>query len=294
MKIMVIGVILLFVGMTFAPTVAVRVVTASLDTDYVEVSTETCGIPGYRNTTVRLTNLQYHALEDYLTEFKTRLDQATTREEAVPIFIDAVAELHKYNLLPKGMSLLGAQSLITRNGLWTPLWEKQTSPSNSSGLSNQLCLIAGQATNCFVSNPLTPVLQDFVLFLDQLFPYFIYLHQVLFLFMLGILIGPYCLNIMPLMSRLTSLRGFALLAFGYYSFYGDTDAAKGWINTVGLQGLNEYTGEFYGQIPYPKGNPIVRLYTGAVGFTGIRLYLPDQSSHFMGTAVAVNIGDTPP
>ena len=97
-----IGIILLFVGVTIAPTINFNIVKASTDDDLVEVTTQACGIQGYGNTTVKLTREQYQDLEQYLVEFRARLNQTSTREEAVPIFKDAVVELDKYGLLPKG------------------------------------------------------------------------------------------------------------------------------------------------------------------------------------------------
>jgi hypothetical protein len=95
----------LFVGVAIAPTINQSVVTASTDDDLVEVTTQACGIQGYGDTTVKLTREQYQNLEQYLVEFRARLNQTTTREEAVPIFKEAVVELDKYGLLPKGMSV---------------------------------------------------------------------------------------------------------------------------------------------------------------------------------------------
>ena len=46
-------------------------------------------------------------------EFRARLNQTSSREEAVPIFKDAVVELDKYGLLPSGMSVERVQKLIT-------------------------------------------------------------------------------------------------------------------------------------------------------------------------------------
>jgi len=100
-----IGIILLFVGVTLAPTINFNTVKASTDEDLVEVTTQACGIKGYGNTTVKLTREQYQNLEQYLIEFRARSNKTTTREEAIPIFKEAVVELDKYGLLPNGMSV---------------------------------------------------------------------------------------------------------------------------------------------------------------------------------------------
>ena len=107
-----VGIILLFVGVTIAPSINFYVVKASNDNDFVEVTTQACGIKGYGDTTVKLTRQQHQNLEEYLVEFRERLNQTTTREEAVPLFKEAVVELNKYRLLPKGMNVAQTQRLV--------------------------------------------------------------------------------------------------------------------------------------------------------------------------------------
>ncbi len=108
-----VGIILLFVGVTIAPTINFNTVKASQEDDLVEVTTQACGIKGFGNTTVKLTREQYHNLEQYLVEFRERLNQTTTKVDAVPLFKEAVVELDKYGLLPRGMSVETAQKLVS-------------------------------------------------------------------------------------------------------------------------------------------------------------------------------------
>ena len=110
-KLLALGIIFLFFGVAVAPSINSSVVKTS--DDLIEVTSQACGIQGFGNTTVKLTKQQYQDLEQYLVDFRARLNQTTTREEAVPIFKDAVVELNKYGLLPKGMSVERAQHLVT-------------------------------------------------------------------------------------------------------------------------------------------------------------------------------------
>ena len=146
-----IGIILLFIGIAVAPTINYSVVKASTDDDLVEVTTQACGIKRYGNTTVKLTREQYQNLEQYLAEFRTKLNQTTTREEAVPIFKDAVVELNKYGLLPRGMSVERAQRLVI-SGYQNQYrfhhfktYDRNT--LNQTELHNMFCLIAGYTNN---------------------------------------------------------------------------------------------------------------------------------------------------
>jgi hypothetical protein len=112
-KLLAIGIIFLFIGVAVAPSINTAVVKASNDNDLVEVTSQACGIQGFGDTTVKLTKQQYQELEQYLVDFRARLNQTTTREEAIPIFKDAVVELNKFGLLPRGMSVERAQHLVT-------------------------------------------------------------------------------------------------------------------------------------------------------------------------------------
>jgi hypothetical protein len=128
-------VVLMFIGVAFAPCINSTGIKASNDNDLVEVTSQACGIQGFGNTTVKLTKQQYRNLEQYLIDFRARLNQTTTREEAIPIFKDAVVELNKYGLLPKGMSVEQAQKLVIGHNRNRDVLRKIQSSFNS--LSNK-------------------------------------------------------------------------------------------------------------------------------------------------------------
>ena len=148
-KILVVGVILLFIGVGVAPSISHSIVTASQEDDLIEVTSQACGITGYRDTTVKLTREQYQNLEQYLVEFRARLNQTSTREEAVPIFKEAVVELDKYGLLPKGMSTEQAQYVVTgrsHNPRMNTLIRDILKKKNLNDSANILCFITGHST----------------------------------------------------------------------------------------------------------------------------------------------------
>lgn len=101
-KSLVIAVILLFVGVTIAPTITFATVKATSDNEFIEITSEAYGIKGFGDTTVKLTRQQYQSLQLYLVEFRERLNKTTTKEEAVPIFKEAVVELNKYGIVTEG------------------------------------------------------------------------------------------------------------------------------------------------------------------------------------------------
>ena len=137
-----VGIILLFIGVAIAPNINFTVVKASNDNDLVEVTTQACGIKGYGDTTVKLTRQQYQNLKQYLVEFRSRLNQTTTRGEAVPLFKEAVVELNKYGLLPKGINVAKTQRLVL-GGYKNAVIDRLTHKHTDTGSLNSYCFITG-------------------------------------------------------------------------------------------------------------------------------------------------------
>jgi hypothetical protein len=271
-KILAVGIILLFIGVSIAPNINFNVVKASNDNDLVEITTQACGIKGFGNTTVKLTREQYQDLEQYLVEFRARLNQTTTREEAVPIFKEAVVELNKYELLPKGMSIKTAQQLVTgrrhlkgfEHLIKRPFLRSQF---NLSDNENLLCLVYGFAPGSGFNG-----WRSF---------------------------GP----IFRLTGSITNIKPINILhtiTLGQYQA-PDWDPGIGWVDTFGLNGKRIFHDQWlYGALPvnplvisYPWGNNY--YYPGIMFFTGLHITsLNNGSSYYLGSALWVKIGSEPP
>jgi hypothetical protein len=296
-------VILLFLGVAVAPSINSSVVKTSKDNDLIEVTSQAYGTKGFGNTTVKLTKQQYQNLEQYLVDFRARLNQTTTREEAVPIFKDAVVELNKYGLLPKGMSVEQAQKLVTSQYQAKHADDFLAKVAHNPLLrlendSNFLCLIAGNTDNSLVVGGLTWTLFSTALFSILAYNYFT-LDSEWFpgCFLLG--------GFFWVLAWITGILGFCSLALLFFPvkalgwvligdyFNGGFDSAHGWVVTFGLNGVKFFNNEMYGQYPFFISN----FLRGALGFTGISLDLPisnPKSNFFLGGALAVKIGPNPP
>jgi len=269
------GIILLFVGVTIAPSINFQVVKASTDDDLVEVTTQACGIQGYGDTTVKLTREQYQHLESYLVDFRARLNQTTTREEAVPIFKDAVVELDKYGLLPKGMSVERAQRLVSYDLM-------KNTPKLQSRIvgMNFLCLVTGQLNYAdFVPLYILPFLLSIpvVIFIIGLFALMIgalFHDQNLFVFVALTLISLYGRFI----ERMIQCSHF--IPVSLFSYTGPLWCGRnpvGWLASVGLLGFQSWNGIF-------------STLTTIFGFTGLKLFtLYDEETFFIGTAFYLKI-----
>ena len=291
-----VGIILLFVGVTIAPTINFNTVKASTEDDFVEVTTQAYGIQGYGDTTVKLAREQYNDLEQYLVDFRARLNQTSTWEEAVPIFKEAVVELDKYGLLPRGMSIEQAHRLVIeryQNILAMGRYKTRLSDSQLSNNSNFFCLIAGETnvtrlhgyfeTGCSALSYLL-----FVLYMFAKEP--VVLLNIIFRLE----------TIRNLYHTINSIRiiGTGNIAFGTSSGTGGHippfyhyESAGGWITTQGLLGKKSWNGSFYGRLlPLVTFDSYETIYyTGAIGFLGIKLKQGDEKIFFLGSAFHVKI-----
>lgn len=289
-----VGIILIFVGVTIAPTIYFTTVKASQENDLVEVTTQCCGIQGYGDTTVKLTREQYQNLESYQVDFRARLNQTSTREEAVPIFEDAVVELDKHGLLPKGMSVERAQRLVIGNEKPPLLINNASSYEELTNCSNLFCLFAGKVDFSIVANSFYTGLLLLIFVITNHLPYYNY-YGIFFLQLLQNFL--LFLKNFSQYKIVTFFNLLSLLTFGKID-YGHAECSNGWVYTAGLLGIRESNGPLYGHVPIPiivgiMGYTLTH-YTGVVGFTGIRIIYEDGSSEFLGRALRVNIKNSPP
>jgi hypothetical protein len=291
-----IGLFILFIGIAVAPTINFQVVKASTDDDLVEVTTQACGIKGYGNATVKLTREQYQNLEQYLVDFRARLNQTSTKEEAVPIFKEAVVELDKSGLLPKGMSVEQAQRLATQINDDIPILSNllertaHTLIRPINGSENHLCLIAGETNETWFEGP-SAIFSYKLLLLSALF-YNGPITQMLFMLAFAGFL---------LLTAFSARNPVAVMyRVGFGGLYSEHESipwefyASGWISTVGLNGRKTWQGEMQGALPIegtriPAMSSYTEYYTGAVGFTGIKTSSFGGTTFYLGSALWVKI-----
>jgi len=297
----VVSIILLLIGVIVAPPINYGVVKASTDNDLVEVTSQACGIQGYGNTIVKLTREQNKELEQYLVEFQARLNQTTTREEAVPIFKEAVVELNKYGLLPKGMSVKRAQLLVTvsyQNIKIANYFKKPSTNSINSWayVDNSFCLLYGNTRrNTMFQGPISRVISIVLFMLANGNNHFVKLFLTILILY----------NLLHLMSSYLVFHIFKVVPYlGNTIYYGMQEQApganpqflpaQGEIWTMGLAGKINGSGQFYGRLPFPEFSMFVlSFYPGVNGFTGLRL-LFNSSDFYFGSALFVSLGPSHP
>jgi hypothetical protein len=290
-KTLALGIILLFIGVAVAPSIVVK---ASNDNDLVEVTTQACGIKGYGNATVKLTREQYQNLEDYLMEFRARLNQTSTREEAVPIFKDAVVELDKYGLLPKGMSVERAQKLVLSmcfNQRIGEFIKRVFGVNQANESSNMFCLVSGKVTHSVSYGVFYPIRLRLSLLGFRFFDFWEFTWLVSELLLI-------------LRSEMFPLYFFDEISIGWSlkwilkDYQDESDIhmpSVGQISSIGINGFKNYTGELYGQIriiPELQQYPDVYhlyVYSGIFGFAGLHI-----GNQLIGSCLLIDIGPSLP
>jgi hypothetical protein len=287
-RILAVGVILLFIGVSVAPTINFQVVKASTDNDLVKVTTQACGIQGYEDTTVKLTRKQYQDLEQYLVDFRERLNQTSTREEAIPIFKEAVVELDKYGLLPRGMSVEKAQKLvIARYKSFQDRYILNSLMTNSKLLDdnrNTLCYFTGQIDNSFVWTLRARLLTIPLVLFEVLIMSFHDILPKLTEFIDNLLVYLY-FNVLSI-SPIGFNEWISIGVFSGYWPYSIYYPSNGWIHTIGMNGIKKWEGSIAGGwLSPPVGQPRF----GAFDFTGLALYLDNNERFYLGFALSVNL-----
>jgi len=289
-KLLVVGVIVLFLGLACAPSINANV---SKESELVAVTTEICGLGGGKHT-VQLTKEEGEEVELLFENMRQQLNESTSREEAKEIFNEAVVELDKYGLLG-GLSITKTKKLLicTYNDLKLNEISNILFNKFQQNTSNFICLIAGSTNGTnFDGQPelLCGRLSVLISFIGPIlfnkFP--LYLFFILGYFILNIFSS---VNPISFASRI-NLGGEK--GGGYHPEFVEY-FAHGWITTIGLLGKHRNSGKMLGAIPLYKTGTIFEgiMYIfnpGVVGFTGLHISTPTKSKHFyLGSALWVNL-----
>ena len=97
-KLLVFGVIVLFLGVVIAPSINANISKASVDSELVEFTTEICGLDGGKHT-VQLTQCQIKQLDKLFDGIREQLNKAETREDFIESFNRAIQVFKKEGYL---------------------------------------------------------------------------------------------------------------------------------------------------------------------------------------------------
>jgi len=256
-------VILLFIGLAFAPSI-----NANIQSDFVEFTTEVCSLNGGKQT-VKLTQQQADEVESLFDSIREQLNTSESREQAEKIFKDAVVELDKYGLLG-GLSIKQAQKLVS-GGYNNPRMEEFLEKTRM-GLRvkrNFFCLLAGNTDNTIFNG----FLSNLLLVLSFLFIGFD-------VFVLLWMSSYYFSNFFPISVGHTISLGVHNVQWTY--------PANGWVYTIGIIGVRQWEGDIIGDIRQGILDDLI----GITGFIGIKINDNiDSDEFYMGFALRVKINE---
>ncbi|UCD13692.1 MAG: hypothetical protein JSW60_09065 [Thermoplasmatales archaeon] len=276
-----VAVILLFIGVAFAPSI-----NANISKEMVEFTTEVCGLNGGKQT-VKLTQEEADEVEALFKSIRERLNATETREEAEEIFNDAVIELNKYGLL-KGINMEELlNSLISKYRKLKIMKSIQSVFDKNSRLFNEdnnvFCLIAGKIDNSIIIG-FAPIILLLVSLLVRDLGFLI-LFPLLFFGNLH-MYSP----LLPVIGNLILIGEYLWAGWNTWD-----EPAHGWVSTLGLKGKKTWAGPFYGDLFSGPGGKCLAV----IGFTGIRIILKyenwlDRSYLFLGSALLADLSEEPP
>jgi hypothetical protein len=309
-KVFTIVIILIFISVSIQPAFA-DVSIESFNSELGEITVQFYETDRTYNHTVMLTKEQAEELDNLITDFEIKLNNAYNKIESEAIYKDTVVSLNDYGILPEEMSVERAQRLVTgkeHNPRVVKLFERWYKRNHEKMGDNEniLCLIAGNNIDGFdsligrrviiISKSLRNSLMMTLHNLSQKYPK---LRD--FIYKIVGLIDSLCFKfIQPFKVGFELFFGEKSIKRGVTNYF----PCSGEIITLGLNGITHYKGDFYGQLPLL---PVLMIhsnifieyyYSGAVGYTGISLRLrdPEQFPYYflLGSALWFKIGEEHP
>jgi len=300
-----VGIILLFVGVAFAPSINFNVVKASDDNELVAVTTQACGVKGGDNHTVQLTKRQVREVQRVFDDLKNRMSTAESMEETQRIFNDTIVSLSRYNLLPTGMNIEQTKRLATSASqnqkvvtIFKKISAKFQADSKVGTIQNSLCYIAGNTSNTHFAKPVTKLTMHLFDFMD-----YSYGNSILILVSSALwIVFNQLSTISQMIVKLQGNHCGVSIFFGNFHYYPYPNwlyPAQGWLSTNGISGNQNISGSFWGQKVTSGWQPQDDWYMnytwrGCVGFTGFITYFGSDSAYYLGSALHVNVGPDRP
>ncbi len=299
-KTLAIGIVLLFIGVAFAPSLYADVEIESEQQELVEIPIQICGSGGIKEHTAKLYKEEANRLDTLFDDIHRRLNASESREETISIYKDAVVELDNLGLLG-GYSVGDVQKLVTgeiyENSFIGKLISRLNRDKSESTeiYENSNCFVNGEFDNSglidgitFYTLILAPLVLYVIIKLIELFEDFTSNP-------LNILSAPYSdLYKVLAIKNIFSFFGYVIIGG---SRYDDSDYSTvytpsvGWIRTEGTYGVKEWNGSFIGDIFEITQGGIITWWTTYFGireFTGLKI-----GNFIMGYAQGVKLKRVP-
>ena len=256
-KLMVVGIIILFISVSVAPSINANIGRTPVKSKLVETSIRIHRTRGITPYTLRLTEKVSDEIDRIFDNLKVSLDSAETDKEIDEIYDDAVESLYELGMFPK-MTVEEAKQLVTSE-------------------ENFNCKIAGETTETYMFDLDNPFWNRFLEFLRNFY--------ILLVF-----------DDWNPINLLYYEGEIGQISFGRtIAEYGDRYPTKGWIWTKGTSGVVKWEGEFYGDIKRRLVYEDVwydiqeYVYEGVKNFEGLFIDKRGEPPCYLGNAEYVSI-----
>ena len=279
-----VAVILLFIGVAFAPSINASVV----DDELVEFDVEFSGLG--KKHRVQLTQEEADDVENIFEELKQKMKTVKSSEGTAELFNEAVVELDKYGLLGS-FSVKQVQRLIVGGKLRQELIDRLDKRYNDifNDDAAYLCFVAGTLTNvCYFNFYTLPV----HILLDLSHNNVFTIGFILALFRLIIAIPSL------LIATLLPFCLFSTVCAGYEEYYNNPYGHSNWISSSGwllfggIIGTGEWIGESMDGDASDFNILILRreCFPAIIGFTGVKFKnINNGRSLFLGRGLKVKM-----
>lgn len=317
-KYLVIGIIFLFISVAFAPSfnaVSINESDGIPNDDLVEVTVRVSKKFGVEKYKVMLTKEQENQLDFIFEDIRCDLGKSESRDDRLRILDNGLDSLNNIGLFSDGTNLKNIKRIIQSGhmeenfnhlSLVKPsfLYEKEKNDDdlveslNRKSLENSFCSVVARVNFA----PLVPksamniqnsmlIVVNILLSLQEKYPNLMDYDKAISGIMLWYL---------TLTTAIIFLLSDYKYRFGDYiglgndAFEQDPIPSNGWIETDGLLGQLNYTGNMFGQLSEFVLLILYSTYIGINGFTGVRIEKEDETVYFYGRATRVLIASEPP
>jgi hypothetical protein len=301
----VLAVLFLFINPTILSSSSLQSITLPENTEPVRIITFISGITQKSGQDRWVTDQYARVIQQIFTELRNRLACADSLQETHQIFNDTIDTLALYHLLPSDISIQHLKTIITRAAHYQKLsWFIQQMNTqhhhvtNTEEINDFFCSIAGNSSNTHVAKLAKRIAHRLYVIMDHHTENALLVKVATAFWVVFNQIS----KITQAMILQNGTHYGVSIYYGNYHYYPYPDwlhPAEGWISTYGINGKQNLSGTFWGQTIAGGWQPQDDWYMnytwrGCLGFSGVMIYMGDDTVYYLGSALHVHIGSTRP
>jgi hypothetical protein len=299
------AVIFLFISTAILPSSSLHSNITSDNTKLVRITTIFYDTAEASKQGLWVTNQNTRAIQQIFSDLKNQLALADSLRETHRIFNDTIDALALHRLLPSDISIQQLKTIVThashyQKQAWIIRQMNTQHPdiANTGEINNYFCSIAGNSSNTHVAKLAKRIAHRLYVIMDH------HTENAL-LVKLATAFWVVFNQISKITQEIIQQNGThygVSIYYGNYHYYPYPDwlhPAEGWVSTNSITGKQNLTGTFWGQTIAGGWQPQDDWYMnytwrGCLGFSGVLMYMGDDTVYYLGSALHVHIGSTRP